>query len=187
MRKTGIWLLMTGLLALPANAFGQAATSKVAVIDMERAIVESAEGKKAAEKWQARFEARKTEMEKKQKELEEAQTKLKTQERALSDTAKLELNRTIEQKTTEATRLNEDAQKELEELRNQLMRPLAEKASEVVNAYAKEQSLTLVLDVSSGNSGIVYVNDVADITTEIIRRLDAALAKPPEKKPPGIG
>ena len=163
--------------AAPAAAAVSDGASKVAIIDLNRAVVENVEGKKAAEKFMARMNEKQAELEKKQKAIQEMQNRLQTQDKALSDPAKADLARTIEKQTTELNRANEDAQKDLDEVRNVSLRPIAEKVNKILSAYAAENGFTVVFDVSNPQSGVIYANDVADITTEIIRRFDAEAAK----------
>jgi Skp family chaperone for outer membrane proteins len=73
--------------------------------------------------------------------------------------------------------MNDDAQKDLGDLQQQLFRPIAEKTQDVVKSYSEENGFAVVFDISQGNS-IIYRQDVADITTEIIRRVDATPGKP---------
>jgi Skp family chaperone for outer membrane proteins len=167
--------------AQPAS--GAAVPGKVAVIDFTRAVTENVEGKKAAEKWQAEAGKKQAEFEKKQKTVEDLQNKLKNQGNVLNDATRADYNRQIEQINTDMNRMNEDAQRDMGELRQQLFRPIAEVASKVMNAYANEVGLAVVLDVSSENSSVVYFQDVADITTEIIRRVDSELAKAKPAEP----
>src|SRR6059036_1235037 len=100
--------------------------------DFEKAVVESAEGKKSSDKFNAALQSKQADAEKRQKELEDAQKKLQTQERTLSETAKANLQKDIDRRTTELQRFNEDAQKELQSLRDELLRPIAERASAIL-------------------------------------------------------
>src|SRR6059036_2291240 len=134
-------LLTIVLLLIPSSLPGQG-YSKIAVVDFERAVVESVEGKKASDGFNAKLEERQKEVEKRQKELEEAQNKLRTQERVLSDAAKADLQRDIDRRQTELTRVNEDAQKELGALRDELLRPVADLATRILKAYASDQGYT---------------------------------------------
>jgi Skp family chaperone for outer membrane proteins len=157
---------------------GGAGAGKVAVVDLQKAITENAEGKKAQEKFMAEFNKKQQEFDAKQKALNEAQTKLQSGDKAMSDTAKADLAKSIDKMNTELQRMNDDAQKELPDLQQTLFKPIAEKTQEVLKAYSTENGFAVVFDVSSQASSIVYVQDVADITTEIIRRVDAAPSKP---------
>ena len=155
--------------------------SKLAVIDFQAALASNAEGRKAQEQLAAEVTKRQGEMEKMQKSLEDAQNKLRTQDKALSDTAKADLTREIDRLGTDLQRKNDDAQKELGDLQQRLLRPIAERLQKVLQIYAVEMGYAVVLDAMS----VVYFQDTADITTEIIRRVDAdvaATSKPAEPK-----
>jgi Skp family chaperone for outer membrane proteins len=186
MRKLSLVVLI-GLL-VPAAVFAQAqapaagaaaapGAGRVAVVDFQRAVTENAEGKKAQEKFMAELNRRQKDFEDKQKTMTDSQTKLQTGDKALSDDAKANLAKQIEKLNTELQRMNDDAQKDLGDLQQQLFRPIAEKTQEVVKSYSEENGFAVVFDISQGNS-IIYRQDVADITTEIIRRVDATPGKP---------
>jgi Skp family chaperone for outer membrane proteins len=168
-----------------AQAAAPAATgaAKVAVVDFQRAITENSEGKKAQESFLAEITKRQSDFDKKQKSLDDAQTKLRTQEKVLDDAAKSNLSKQIDQTTTELNRMNEDAQKELGDLQQKLFRPIAERTQKVLQAYASETGFGVVFDISGQTNSIIYYQDVSDITTEIIRRVDAEAGKPAPAKP----
>jgi outer membrane protein len=184
MRRTR-WplILMTlAVMTLPAGLLAQ--NVKVGIIDMERAIVGSVEGKKAEATFTAKLEALRKSIETKQKDLETQQTKLRTQDKLLDEALKANMTRDIEQRQTELTRAQEDAQKELDTLRTELMRPIAEVAETIVEKYAKEQDYTLIIDTSNPQNGsIVWVNPKDEITETITKLIDAEMAKNPPKKP----
>ena len=180
-RSTWIWVAAVALL-LPGTLTAQA--MKVAVVDMERAIVQSVDGKKAESTFTARLEELRKNIESKQKAIEDAQNKLKTQDRVLDDSVRAERTREIERQQTELTRLQEDAQRELETLRTDLMRPIAQIAEKVLQAYGQEEGFSLIIDRSTPqNESIIYVHPQADVTEIITKRIDAELSKAAPKKP----
>ena len=65
--------------------------------------------------------------------------------------------------------------KELQELQQTLLRPIAERLQKVLEAYASEMGYSAVLDAMT----VVWAAPTADITTEIIRRIDADVAASP--------
>ena len=185
MRKLS-WVVLIGLL-VPAGLFAQAAgagAGRVAVVDFQKAVTENSEGKKAQEKFMGELNKRQSEFEAKQKAMTEAQTKLQTGDKALSDAAKADLAKQIDKLTTELQRMNDDAQKELGEFQQTLFRPIAEKTRDVLKSYSEENGFAVVFDVSSQANSIIFRQEVADITTEIIRRVDAAPAKAPAAAAP---
>jgi len=196
-------IIIVGLILLPAALFAQApapapaapapkeasgaaasaGAGRVAVVDFQKAVVENTEGKKAQERFMAEVNKRQKEFETKQKNLSDAQGKLQTQDKALSDSAKGDLSRQIDKLNIELQRMNDDAQKDLGDLQQQLFRPIMEQTQKVLQAYSAENGFAVVFDVSSQANSIIYVQDVADITTEIIRRVDATVAKAPAAAP----
>src|SRR5437016_6018672 len=182
LRLNGPVLFVLGFFMSAPLVSGQ--ISKIAVVDFERAIVQSVEGKKSSGQFNAKLQSKQADAEKRQKELEDAQKKLQTQERTLSETAKANLQKDIERHTTELKRFNEDAQKELQSLRDELLRPIAERASGILNALAAEQGYTLIVDISNPQSNVVWSNPKNDITEELTRRIDAATKTTEAAKPP---
>src|SRR5262245_27869581 len=183
--KITLLTILTALICAPTL---RAQLSNVVVVDFERAVVESKEGKKASDKFNATLQARQTELEKKQKELEDQQKKLQTGARTLSESAKADIQKDIDRRTTELQRLNEDAQKDLQGMRDELLRPIAARATAILQQMANEQGYTLVVDLSNPDSNVVWANEKNNITNELIKRIDVALAQEPPKteaaKPP---
>jgi len=170
-------LLPAGMLAQAPAASGQG--GRVAVMDFQKAVTENTEGKKAQEKFRAELEKRQGDFEAKQKAMTEMQTKLQNGDKALNDAAKADLAKQIDRLNTDLQRMNDDAQKELGDMQQVLFRPIVEKTQEAVKSYSTENSFAVVFDLSSQANSIVYWQDVADITTEIIRRMDANPSKAP--------
>lgn len=159
-----------------ANAFAQ--TPSVVIVNFERAVFECADGKKASQEFDTKLKERQGAVQKKQKELEDAENKLRTQEKALSDTARLELTRSIEQRRIELDRLNEDSEKEFGALRQQLLAPVAERVQQALNLLARDMQVTLIVDVSNPQSGVVWASAAADVTDNLIKRVDAEKPAP---------
>jgi outer membrane protein len=168
----------------------EAQLSKIAIVDFERAVVESAEGKKASEKFNATFKAKQEDLEKRQKDIDDSTKKLQNGARTLTDAAKAEIQKDIDRKNTELQRLNEDAKKELQALRDELLRPIAEKATALMNALAEERGYTLVVDISNPQTNIAFWNPNYDVTGELIKRIDAAppaASEAPKQAAPAAG
>ena len=159
--------------------------SRVAVIDFQRALTENTEGKKAADAFMKEVGAKQAEFTKIQKEIETIQTDLQTKAAALSEPAKAAMAKQIDDKQTLLTRMNEDAQRDVPEIQQRLLGPIAERTQRVIKAYGDESGLAAVFDISAqSTSGLIHWSEVADITTEIIRRIDADIAKSPAPAAP---
>ena len=187
MRKLSLVVVLGLLLCSAAFAQAPAATAsgagKVAVVDFQRLVTENADGKKAKEKFEAELNKRQKEFEDKQKAMTDAQTKLQNGDKTLNADTKADLSKQIDKLNTELQRMNDDAQKELGELQQSLFRPIMEKAQAAVGTYSTEAGFAVVFDSSSQASNIVHFDSIADITTEIIRRMDSMPAKPAAAAP----
>jgi len=173
--------MFTGFALLVFIPVALAQLSNVVVVDFEGAVVGSAEGKRSSDKFNATVQAKQNELGKRQQELDDQQKKLQNGARTLSDQAKSDLQRDIDRRTTELQRLNEDAQKELSLTRDELLRPIADRASAILNAMAAELNYTLVIDVSNPETNVIWKNPKNDITEELIKRINASAPKEPAK------
>jgi outer membrane protein len=153
--------------------------AKIAVIDFARAFTGTAEGKKANDQFNGELQKRQSQFEAKQKKAGDLQTRLTTGEKVLDAAAKADITRQIEQLQTELTRDNEDAQRDLGELQQRLFTPIMSRVQQVVKDYATENGFAVVFDVGGQSNNILHYDDVADITTEIIRKVDATAPKAP--------
>jgi outer membrane protein len=186
MRKTltQITLLVIVSCLVPKLSPAQA-SSKIATIDIQQAIAGSEEGKKEAAVLNAKATAKRAELEKMQKDIEAMQKQLQDQATTLNDEAKTQLARQIDQKGKDLQRQQQDAQDEFQNLSNEIVNKIGRKMLRVIEQYANEQGYTAVLDVSTPQSGVLWYAPTSNITTEIIRRYDAAGSKPavPAAKP----
>jgi len=157
--------------------------TKVAIMDFQGALLESDAGKAAQAEFIKQIEPEKSKFEKAQNDLAELQKKLQN---AKTDAEKSIINRDVESKTRDAQRAQEDAQRMSEDLKQKLLPPVAELVNRMVAEYAKENNLAAIFDPSVDPSNIVYANKAADITAEIMRRMNAETAKNPNSKVPAV-
>jgi len=154
------------VLPLPAQTNG-----KVAVINIQSALVSTKDGQKAASELTNRFQPKKTEFDKRQNEINQLQDQLNRGRNTLSDDARQNLVREIDQKTKSLKYDTEDAQAELNNTEQKIMGELYGRIRAVVDKYAKDNGYILVLDDSSQQM-MVYASSSIDITRDIIELYD---------------
>jgi Skp family chaperone for outer membrane proteins len=170
-----VTLLLAAAL-LPGLYLTQATgTASVAVIDFDRAVADTSEGKAAIAKLRAFGTERQAAIETKLKEAGELQTRLRNQSTVLSENARNQLTRDLQTAQTELEKMRNDAEERLGQMQQDLLGPVEKKTAAAVNTYAAERGLKIILNTSVLENGLVYVHDTADITTEIIRRIAADL------------
>lgn len=180
MKKQTLIAMTLALLAgglFPQAARAQA-SSKIGIINIQQAIAECEEGKKDSAVLNAKANAKKSELEKLQKDIEAMQKQLQDQATTLNDDARSQLAQQIQKKGNELKRQQEDAQEEFRALQDEVVNKIGRKMIKVINQFASEQGYTAILDASSPQGGLLWASPTAIITTEIIRRYDAANSKP---------
>ena len=182
MNRKLLFLWMILILLMFKNSFAQNTHAlKFGSLNVFRVIVECAEGKQANEDYQKKFEAKRDELGRKQKAIQDLQQQLQTQSNSLNDETRVALSKSIETKTTDLKRSQEDAEKEFSSLRNEIFNRVGAKLVPVVQQYAKEYNFTVILDTSNQASQVVYTDPAIEITDDIIKRFDASQisSKPP--------
>jgi len=150
----------------------------VAVVDFQRAMVETPEGKSAVSKLTAFGTEQQTAITEKIKAADELANQIRTQKGVRSEAAIEQMTRDLDAARANIQTMGEDAQKKLEQMEEQLLRPVQLRTATAVRGYANEHGLKIVLDASVLRDGFVYVHDTADITSEIIRRIATDLNRP---------
>ncbi|MBI1788666.1 MAG: OmpH family outer membrane protein [Acidobacteria bacterium] len=146
------------------------AQSKVAIINLQRAVLETAEIKKASNELEAKFKPRQQQMEKLQKDLQTIQQQLTTMAGKLTPQAEAELNQQGQRKQRDLQRLSEDLQADVDRERNDILSKATQRMQEVVKKMAEEKGYDVVVDVSN----TIYFKPALEITTESIAAYDKA-------------
>ena len=165
-------VLVLGVAAL-AQAQGQVPT-KIAIIHVQNAILSTKDGQKAAADLQATFNPRQQELEKKRSELAALQEQLRKGSATMSDEAKTKLMRDIDATTTKVNRDTQDAQSDLDEAQGKVMQELGGKMMAVLEKYATQNALAVVLDVSNPQTPVLWAASAVDITNDIVKLYDQA-------------
>jgi outer membrane protein len=167
---------MSMLPALAVCAAGLASSSvasaqtKVGVINFQKAILESAEIKKANTDLQNRYAPRQKALEQVQRELNDIQTQLQSSQGRLSAAGEAELQARGQRKQRESQRLTEDLQADVDRERNEILTRAGQRMTEIVKKIAEEKGLDVVVDTTN----TYFFKPALEITTESIAAYDKA-------------
>src|SRR5256714_6121084 len=152
--------------------FGHAATAqtKVAVINLQKAVLESAEIKAASAAMEARYKPRVTQIETLDKEIAAIAQNLQTNAGKLTAQAEADLNSSGTRKQRDVQRLRDDLQADVERDRNEILQKSSVKMSDVVKKLAESKGLDVVID----QPYTVYFKAALDITSDAIAAYDKA-------------
>ncbi|HEV2689666.1 MAG TPA: OmpH family outer membrane protein [Bryobacteraceae bacterium] len=137
-----------------------AAQTKVAVVNSQKAVLDTEEIKKAQIDLQNKYKPRQDAMDKLQKELQDIQNQL--QSGKLNQLGEQELTAQGQKKQRELTRLQQDLQEDVDRDRNEILQKTGTRMQEAVKKLADEKGLDIVVDTSN----TVFYKAALDLTAE---------------------
>ena len=163
------------LVGLAGMAFAQAGAppAKVGVINIQAALIGTKDGQKAAGELEAKRAPKVKDLEAKQNQINQLRETLNKGSNTMSAEQREKLMREIDQRTKALNRDMEDAQADFEQDQQRILNDLGQRIMSVIDKYARDNGYTLILDVSSPQTPVLYASNQIDITQEIIRLYDA--------------
>lgn len=155
-----------GLLSL-APAMAQA---KIAIVDFNRAVVDTAEFKKAYAEIEARYKPRQDALNKAQQELADIETQLRASQGQLSAAGTAELQSRGQRKQMQVERLQEDLQEDFEEDRDAALRLVSNRMTAVLQKVADELQVDAIIDATAAR----FFRTPLDATNKVIEAYDTA-------------
>lgn len=168
MRRTPFAALAL-VLALAAGA--EAQTLKIGYINSQEILANAPGAKEAQETFDSEMQSYNQEAQQLQDELTRMQQQLQQQELTLSPEAKRNRQQQIQQKAQEAQTRMQQLDQLAAQRRQELVQPVMDKITEVIEAMREEGNYALILDVAAGS--IISADPSLDLTQEVIRRLQA--------------
>jgi outer membrane protein len=169
--KKAILSLMVAAIAFPVMA-QSSAPSRVAVINVQRVLLESNQGKtarvrleKVAVQKQEQAQAMRTEIENLEKEIS-------TKRLSLSQEKLEELTKQYDEKKISLQRFAQDADRELKTEEQKTLIELEKSIRPVIDQIGKEMGFALIFNKLE--SGLVYASDAVEITDTVIKRYNDA-------------
>jgi outer membrane protein len=148
--------------------------TKVAIIDIQAAILNSQEGQKAFTALRNRFEPRRVQIQKRQEELQTLQDRLNKGAATMTDAANEDLAAEIQSKTRALKHDAEDLEADAAEAQNKLGEQLGPKMYDVVGKYAGQRGYHVVLDPSNPQAPVYWADSSAVITADLVKQYDLA-------------
>src|SRR5471032_2418309 len=158
--------------ALAAPMFAQTAPARVAVIDVQRVLANSAAGKTASERLKKMQDDRVVRAKQMDDEMQKLDSDINTKKLSLSEDKLTEMAKQLSDKKIAAQRFQQDAEREMGEARDRALLELENKIKPVIDQIGKEQGLAAIFN--KFESGLVYASDAIDITDSVIKRFNDA-------------
>ena len=188
MKRIGFSIL-AGFAAAAALAQTEAAPApatsrppKIAVINVDRLVQESALGKEAFARVKKLNDQKKEEADKLAKELRDMEQKLADQGASMTDDKRDQLQKQYQEKAIAFKRFNDDAQRVLEDSQKKELEQLEKRVLPVIQQVGREKGYTLIFN--KFNAGLVFADDGVDVTDEVLKRFNTTVAVPEAKAEP---
>ncbi len=161
--KLPLWTLALAVLpcAVPADL---AAQTKIAVIDFQNALLNTADMQKESAALESKYSGRQEEIGALSAELQEIQNKLQTAQGA--EAVRLQAEGQRKQRT--AQRLSEDLQSDVDFDRQNILASASERMRDVVRELRMEKQIDLIVDAG----GVLAHNALIDLTAEATQAYD---------------
>jgi outer membrane protein len=168
----------------PRAAMAQTpANLKLAVVNQDRVLNESDEGKRLKADLEKLRTAKASAIDAKEKEIKALQDQALSAQLSLSDEKRDEITRQLKRKRVEYERLNDDASAEFQEAANRAQGRLIGMFREVIAKYGAEKGYTVILE----KGAVYFAASAVDVTDELLARFNestkAAAPAPAPAKP----
>jgi outer membrane protein len=162
--------LRAGLLCLALAPLATLASAqlKVGVVNVQQAMLDSDELKKASAEIEARYKPRQDELQKLQNDLQSIQQQLQSNKLTQQAAADLQVQGTRKQR--DAQRLSDDLQAEFDKDRQDILSKAAQRMQDIVKKLAEEKGFDVVVDVSQ----TLYFKPALDVTKDALAAYNKA-------------
>ncbi|MBZ5568494.1 MAG: OmpH family outer membrane protein [Acidobacteriia bacterium] len=181
-------LAQTGTAAAPPSPAAASTAARIGIINIQNAIVTTNEGRRDLEALQKKFEPTQAALNNLNQEIENLKKQLQTQSDKLNEQARADMVKNIETKQKTLQRQVEDAQADFQGQQNDIANRIGGKLLEVLDKFAKQNGYSVIIDVSSQQSPVLWAAANTDVTQEIVSAYNTqsgvpapAAAAPPAK------
>jgi len=165
-------LAAIALLAVAPAAKAQQAPTKVAIINIQSAILATKDGEKAREAIRVKFEPRSKGMEARMADINRKRETLQKSTNTLSAEARDKQTRELDDLQKKYQWDAEDFQGELQQEEQKLVGEIGNRMITILDEFATAANLAVVLDVSSQQSPILWAASGIEITRDIVELYD---------------
>jgi outer membrane protein len=144
---------------------------RIAVVDLQRALNETEDGRRAKARLKRLFKQRQQELDKAQGELKTLKEEFDEQADTLSDTARQERLDAIQKQFVELQSTYVEYQRELAEKEAEMTQEIIARMETILRRVGQEEGYTLIMERNEG--GVIFVPGNLDLTDVVIQRYNA--------------
>jgi outer membrane protein len=145
---------------------------KIGYVNSQQILATSAEAAAAEERFNQEMQAFQAQVQRLEQELEGLQERYQQQQLTLSPEARANREQQIQLKLQEYQTTAQQLQQQADQRRAELVQPVVDKVTAIIETMREEGQYHLILDVAAGS--IISADTTLDLTPEVMRRLSAA-------------
>jgi outer membrane protein len=173
MKRITVALALSLCLALSSGAFA-ADGLKLGSVDIQKVLLLSDAGKEAKDQLAQRAGKYEAEKNAKEDELKKLKADLEKQGILLAENARVAKERDYQQRLKEYQRFLKDAQDDLQAKNDELTNKIVDEIVKVTQEYGSKNGYTAIF---VRNEAMVYLDEKADLTNEVLKQFNAARKK----------
>lgn len=161
-----LFVVIVAICLLPFSASGSDPI-KVGVVDLQKCMAESIEGKRIFEELKKKKDVMQKKLDKRQGALMELKEKIEKQSMMLSPDAREIQQKDFERQRREFKYIYDDLSDEMRKAESETMKKMLKALGKVVASVGEKGNYDLILERT--NSAVVYLNNAFDITDEVTK------------------
>jgi len=170
-RTFRVAIAVGAMMALGVAASAASADIKVGIVDLQRALNESAAGKKAKDQFKAEFDKMQNSLKGEKDRLDKMKDDLEKQSTVLKESDRKAKAEEFDRRQRDLRRKLEDSDAELRKKDQELTGDILKDLAEVIQEIGQRENYTVILE--NGSSSVLYGAKSIDLTDEVIRTFDA--------------
>jgi outer membrane protein len=144
---------------------------KIGVVDLQRAMNETEDGRRAKRRLKTLFDKRQKELDGLQEELKKMGEQLEAQKNVLAENVLRERYAQYQQKLAELQQLYMESQRELAAKEAEFTQQILERMQAILRRIGQTEGFTLIVESNEG--GVVFAPTHLDLTDRVIQRYNA--------------
>jgi outer membrane protein len=144
--------------------------AKIGVVNLQRCLGESKEGKKVLKMLKKKKEDLQQRLDTRQRELLELRKELEKQTMMLSMDAQEDKEKTIERKSRELKYLYRDLNEEMLRAQEKEKKRIFKEIERIIEKIGSQENYTLIMEKRAG--GVLYFSEAIDITDQVVEAYD---------------
>lgn len=165
--NTILGLMLASFLSVAAHA----ADIKIGYIDMQKAIQETAAGKKAKKELEDEFNKKKKDLEKKEADIKKMHEDFEKRSMAMNEEARMKKQQEIRMEMGKYQEVAGKAQMEIQKRERDLTQPIVTKLRTILDDIAKKEEFTVILEKSENS--VMWAKKDIDLTDRLIKAYDS--------------